>query len=97
RFRCCIRSPFSCEPGVPRANVLSRAIQRELHGSGAAPDEEVAVWYHFDSLPLQEDGLGAPLGAHDAHGLALHDLCLRVDAGTGPVTKAIAHDLCEVP
>ena len=47
-------------------------------------------------LPLQIDGLGAPLAAHDAHGLALYDLRLGIDAGAGAVAEPVPHDLRQV-
>src|SRR5690606_28803663 len=38
----------------------------------------------------------APLTAHDAHRLALHDVCAWVLAAPGPVPQRAAHDLGEV-
>src|SRR5690606_41627163 len=51
----------------------------------------------FQSLPLENHRLRAALAGHDAHGLALHDLALRVDARPRPVAEAVADDLREMP
>jgi hypothetical protein len=50
----------------------------------------------LDGLPSQEDRLRAALAAHEADGLALDDLGVRVDAGAGAVAEAVAHHLGQV-
>src|SRR2546426_12780001 len=83
-------------PGETGPDVLVGAPRRELHRAWPASHEDVAVRARFHSLPLQEHWLGAPLAAHHAHRLTLHDLGLRIDARASTVAEAVPHDLGEV-
>src|SRR3990172_1511744 len=80
-------------PGEWGRDVFVGAVHGEFHGSRPAPHEEVADRARLHLLPFEKNRLGAALTAHHAYGLALHDLRLRVDAGTGPVAEAIANHL----
>src|SRR5213594_2745690 len=77
-------------------DVLLGAVGRQAHTPRTAADEEVAFAIGLQSFPLEEYGLGAALAAHHAHGLALDDLRLRIDAGAGPVAETVADHLRQV-
>ena len=84
------------ELGKPRSDVLLRALLRKLHGAWATSHKEVALRRRFQPFPLEEDRLGTPLATHHAHGLALDNLRLRVDARPRPIPEAVAYDLRQV-
>src|SRR5690606_15679143 len=73
------------------------ALGRQPYRPRPAAHVEVALWRALEPLPFQEDRLRAALAAHHAHGLALHNLALRVDAGARPIAQAIADYLRDMP
>src|SRR5262245_26031566 len=81
----------------PCPDVLLRAFRGKLHRARTAPYEEVSGWTRFKALPLEKYGLGAALAAHHTHGLVLHGLHLRIDAGSCPIAKTVADDLGQMP
>lgn len=49
---------------------------------------------HSRGFPTQQHGLGTALAAHHAHGPALDNLALRVDAGPGAIAQAVLRTNC---
>src|SRR5450759_2261075 len=81
----------------PRPDEFFRAVEVKFHASRATPHVEVPFGCRLHPLPFQEYRLGAALAAHHAHGLSLHGLSFRVDAGSCAIAQAVADDLSEMP